>query len=245
MSQIIKTEAIVLSKMNYSDSSIIVTLYTEKNGKVSVIVKGARSPKSKLSRVIDALNRIEVIYYKKLNRELQIVSSADLISYYPKTKSDLESTKFAFAVLELVRNLTVEDESNERLYKGLVKILDHFENRKEKPSILFSRFFMFIISESGYELLIDKCGICGSDLKMDSIAGYNYSTGFICDECFASHSGFEKISSELFKFLFCLKNRKLLNGLSDKTINEGNSFLERYVREHIPDFKGLQSLSLY
>ncbi|MFN3694030.1 MAG: DNA repair protein RecO [Ignavibacterium sp.] len=245
MSEIIKTQAVVLGKMNYSDSSLIVTLYTENNGKVSAIVKGARSPKSKLALIVDTLNHIEVIFYKKESRELQIVSSADLISHYPNIKSDLESTKYAFAVLELVRNLTIENESNNRLFKGLIKILDHFENKKEAPSILFARFFMFLITETGYEIMIDKCSICGKELVPDYSVGYNFSTGFVCSECLQSHSGFEKIESELFKFLYCLKNKKIINGLKAKTIDEVNSFLERYVKEHIPDFKGIQSLSLF
>ncbi|WP_304130157.1 DNA repair protein RecO [Ignavibacterium album] len=245
MSEIIKTSAVVLGKMNYSDSSLIVTLYTEHNGKVSAIVKGARSPKSKLSMIVDTLNHIEVIFYKKESRELQIVSSADLISHYPNIKSDLESTKYAFAVLELVRNLTIENESNNRLFKGLVKILDHFENKKETPAILFARFFMFLITETGYEMMIDKCSICGKQLLPEQSAGYNFSSGFVCNECLQSHSGFEKIDSELFKFLYCLKNKKILNGLKAKIIDDGNSFLERYVKEHIPDFKGIQSLNLF
>lgn len=245
MSEIIKTEAVVLGKMNYSDTSLIVTLYTEHNGKVSAIVKGGRSPKSKLALVVDTLNHIEIIFYKKESRELQIVSSADLILHFPNIKSDLESTKYAFAVLELVRNLTIENESNHRLFKGLIKILEHFENRKELPSILFARFFMFLIAETGYEMMIDYCSICNKALEPNSEVGYNFTAGFICNECMKSHSGFEKIDSELFKFLYCLKNKKLLNGIKSKTIDEGNSFMERYVKEHIPDFKGIQSLLMF
>jgi DNA repair protein RecO (recombination protein O) len=245
MSEIIKTKAVVIGKTNYSDSSLVVTLFTEHNGKVSAIVKGARSPKSKLALIIDTLNLIEVIFYRKESRELQIVSSADLISHFPNIKNDLESTKYAFAVLEVLRNLTIENESNERLFKGLVRILEHFENKKELPSVLFARFFMFLISETGYEIILEKCNICGKELNGDNEVGYNYSTGFICKECFESHSGFEKLNSELFKFLYCLKTKKFFNGINNKIIEQGNSFLQRYVQEHVPDFKGIQSLHMF
>lgn len=245
MSEIIKTKAVVIGKTNYSDSSLVVTLFTEHNGKVSAIVKGARSPKSKLALIIDTLNLIEVIFYRKESRELQIVSSADLISHFPNIKNDLESTKYAFAVLEVLRNLTIENESNERLFKGLVRILEHFENKKELPSVLFARFFMFLISETGYEIILEKCNICGKELNGNNEVGYNYSTGFICKECLESHSGFEKLNSELFKFLYCLKTKKFFNGIDNKIIDQGNSFLQRYVQEHVPDFKGIQSLHMF
>ena len=61
MSEIIKTEAVVLSKMDYRDSSNIALLFTEDLGKVSVIVKGARSDKSKYGRIVDPLNYLSIV----------------------------------------------------------------------------------------------------------------------------------------------------------------------------------------
>ena len=52
MSEIIKTEAVVLSKMNYGDSSNIASLFTEDLGKISVIIKGARTVKSKYGKML-------------------------------------------------------------------------------------------------------------------------------------------------------------------------------------------------
>ena len=43
MSEIIKTEAMVLTKMDYGDTSKIVSLYTKDFGKLSAIIKGGRS----------------------------------------------------------------------------------------------------------------------------------------------------------------------------------------------------------
>ena len=40
MSEIIKTEAVILSKMNYGDTSNILSVYTKDYGKLSVIIKG-------------------------------------------------------------------------------------------------------------------------------------------------------------------------------------------------------------
>ncbi len=86
MSEIIKTEAVVLSKLNYGDSSLIVTLFTKEYGKLSAIIKGARNPKSKMGLVIDPLNHLQIILYKKDTRELQIISSAEILTYFPKIK---------------------------------------------------------------------------------------------------------------------------------------------------------------
>ncbi len=107
MSDIIKTEAVVLSKINYGDTSSIVSLYTESDGKLSAIVKGGRGPKSKIGKIIDPLNHLQVIIYKKTTRDVQILSDANLISHFVNIKEDLDATKYSFAIIELVKNLTV------------------------------------------------------------------------------------------------------------------------------------------
>lgn len=245
MSEIIKTDAVVLFKLNYGDTSSIVSLFTESEGKISAILKGSRSPKSKIGRVVDPLNYIQIILYKKVTREIQILSNADLISYFPKIKQDLESTKYSFAIIELVNNLTLEGDHNRKLFKGLVKILNLIEQRNEHPAILFGRFFIFFLSELGYELAVDHCGICGNNLTADSVSAYNQHAGFICSDCYKSHSDNEFISAELFNYLSCLKFNKKLNAFNQTTIDNLILFLERYLKFHVQDFKELISLKLY
>lgn len=245
MSEILKTEAIVLSKMNYGDTSIILTLFTESEGKLSAIVKGGRNPKSKMGKVIEPLNHIQIIFYKKSSRELQIISSADLISHFPKIKDDLESTKYSFAIIELVKNLTVENESNNKLFKGLAKILNLIEENNENPEILFGRFFLFFLSELGYDLGIDKCGICGRQNTSNGTLGFDLDLGFVCSDCFKSHSGLETITAELFNYLFCLKFNKKVDKFNIDLNKKLLDLLERYLNFHLSDFKGIQSLKIY
>ena len=124
MSEIIKTEAVVLSKMNYGDSSNIASLFTEDLGKLSVIIKGARSPKSKYGKIVDPLNYLLVVLYKKESREVQLLSGADIIQHFPEIKNDLDKLSYAYAVAELIKNLVADDELNKKLFKGVIKILE-------------------------------------------------------------------------------------------------------------------------
>lgn len=245
MSEIIKTEAVVLSKLNYGDTSSIVNLYTESDGKITAILKGGRSPKSKIGKIVDPLNYIQIIVYKKSTREIQILSNADLISYFPGIKEDLDSTKYSFAIIELVNNLTLEGEHNKKLFKGLIKILNLIEQQSEQPSILFGRFFIFFLSELGYELAIDQCEICGKKISSNSGVGFNSDLGFVCSDCYKSHTEMEGISAELFNYLFCLKFNKKIIDYNQKTIEDLILFLERYLKIHVQDFRGLKSLQIY
>lgn len=245
MSDIVKTDAVVLSKLNYGDTSSIVSLYTETDGKISAIVKGARGPKSKIGKIIDPINHLQIIIYKKNTRDVQILSDANLVSHFVNLKEDLDATKYGFAIIELVKNLTAEHEVNQKLFKGLIKILNLIDDKKENPAFLFGRFLLFFLSELGYELSIDKCAFCGNDLTTKRNLGFDFNSGLICSDCFESHSGLENISAELFDLIFCLKTNRLAEKFNVGLMDKFNVLMERYLKFHISDFKGIQSFQIY
>ena len=245
MSEIIKTDAIVLSKLNYGDTSSIVSLFTKEYGKFSAIIKGGRNPKSKVGIVADPLNYIQLVVYKKDNREIQIVSSADLISYYPKIKEDLEKLKYSQAVLELLKKLTVEHEVNVRLFIGVIRILSLFDSSNEEPIILFGRFFIFFITELGYEIQLDKCSVCGRTNLNGEDLSYNYEMGIFCGNCTKDRLESYYLNSELFHYLICLKNSKKIENPDITIAEKAIVFMERFLTYHIPDFKGIQAIQLF
>lgn len=244
MSEIIKSEAVVLSKLNYGDTSLIVSVYTELFGRMSVIIKGARNPKGKFGLIADTLNHIQIVVYKKDTRDLQLLSSADIISHFPKIKENLDKTQYALAIVELVKRLTVENETNKRIFKGLIRILSLINSSNENPAILYGRFYLFFLSELGYAVQIKECGICGNDIGNKS-SGFSFETGFVCANCFDAHPGLNFISAELLHYFFCLINNKNVNNISIDLIKQANIFLDRYTKHHIPDFNGIQSLNFY
>lgn len=245
MSEIIKSEAIVLSKLNYGDTSNIVSVFTKDRGKLSLIIKGGRSPKSKLSNIVDPLNYVEIVFYNKESRDVQLLSGADIISHFSIIKNELESLKYAMAVIEIVKNLTVEHEKNEKLFRGLIRILNYFNEQKEYPAVLFGRFLIFFLEELGFELQLTDCQVCGNRIQKGENVSYNFEFGFLCNTCSEAHLVSFNLNSELFNYIFCLKHNITVPQISVDIVDKANIFLERYIKYHIPDFKGIKSLSIY
>ena len=245
MSEIIKTEAMVLTKMDYSDTSKIVSLYTKDFGKLSAIIKGGRSPKSKVGMVVDPLNYIQVVFYKKDTRELQIISSADLITHFTAIKEDIDKLKYSHAILELLKNLTVDHEANERLFKGVIRILTLINSNNEPAIVLFGRFFLFFLSELGYELQLEKCAVCGRTNLKNMELSHNFELGILCSDCRQTHVEFFSINQELFSYLYCLKNSKKIELTNMAVAERAIVFMERYLKFHIQDFKGIQSFQIF
>jgi len=245
MSDIIKTEVVVLHKINYGDTSIIVTLFTKDYGKLTAIVKGGRNPKSKLGLIVDTFNHLQIVFYKKDSREIQLISSADIISHFPNIKTDLEYQRYAQAVLELVKNLNVEHEVNHKLFNGLIRIFSLMNESKESAVILFARFFMFFLSELGYQLQLEQCSGCGKKELSKSELSYNYELGIFCEDCKVNVVESFHINAELFAILICLKYNKKVPGFGVNLIEKAITFMERHLKQHVPDFKGIQSLSIF
>lgn len=244
MSEIVKTEAVVLSKMNYGDSSSIASLFTEDFGKLSVIVKGARSPKSKYGKIVDPLNYLSVVLYKKESRELQLLSGADTIEHFPSIKNDLNKLEYAYAVVELIKNLLAEHEVSRKIFRGMVKILSRLNSVDENPEVTFGRFFIFFLKEIGYELQIDSCSICGKEKMLDD-PHYNFEKGLICGECKKTVVAIYDINLELLRYLNCLKSNESAGTFSNLIIRKAINFMENHLKYHVPDFKGISSLKLF
>ncbi len=244
MSEIIKTEAIVLNKINYGDTSMIASFFTRDHGRLSGILKGGRSAKSRIGAAVNPLNHIEIIFYKKDTRELQVVSGVSIISHFAGIKDNFEKLQYSLAVLELLKKYTPEQEVNFRLFSGTVRILSLMETSNEEPLILFSRYFLFFLTDIGYEAQFEKCISCGrSNFRNENLA-YNFDLGIFCGQCSRDNLYSFTIEMELFNYLLCLKYNKQAEKISKSVKEKAVVFLERYAKHHIPDFKGLQSIQL-
>lgn len=245
MSEILKSEAVVLSRIKYGDSSLIASLFTKEFGKMSAIVKGGRNPKSKIGSLIDAGNHLQIIFYKKSSRELQLISSADLISHFPNLKMSIEGIKYANAILELIQKLVPEHDTNTKLFNGVVRIFSLIDESKEPAIVLFARFFMFFLSEIGYQIQLNNCAGCGKKLISQSELYCSFDLGIFCRDCKSSFVESYIINAELFRTLLCLKNGAQLEEKELIYVEKAVAFMEKYLKHHVSDFNGIQSLIIF
>lgn len=245
MSHIIKAKGIVLRKIAYGDSSRIATILTEDAGKVSGIVKGAKSAKSRIGTLIDLFNHVEVVFYKKESRSVQVITQVSLLSYFINIVEDLTKHKYASASVEIIDKLTLEGETHKSLYKGLLRTLKLINGSKEFPGFHFIRFFIYVLSEIGYGLEIEKCSHCSKNLSgLDKVL-FNHEHGFMCQECGEGYLISFEFSAELFNLLFCLTRRNFDKEYSQDDIKDLVLFLERYLAYHHSEFKNIKSLRIY
>ncbi len=244
MPEILKTQGLVLSKLNFQESSKIVRVYTKDFGKMSFLVKAARSSKSKSGNIVDALNNIEFIFYKKESRDLQLITESTLVNFFPHLKENYESLIYGSAIIELLDKLLHENETNLRLFRGVIRILELINSNPEKGGMYFVKFLFFFLDELGYRLETEKCALCSAPLTLSANVGFNFEEGFLCHECKKDRLINFSFSAEQFKKVQCLSTRDSNCGESPELIEKLIGFFEKYLSYQIDEFKEIKSLKL-
>ena len=114
---LVKTEAILLHHVRYSDNSLIAQFYSREYGRLSVMVKGISSKKrsSKFS-YFQPLNIFNVELYRYEKREISNLKELSL-SFIPKNISgDIHRSSIALFISELLYSVIREEDVNRRLY---------------------------------------------------------------------------------------------------------------------------------
>ena len=87
---IINTSAVVLKTFSYGETSLISRCFTKKRGKISFIIKGAKSKKNLTAPYFQPLSHINVIYNENEKKELQIISKVHFINIWLKISESLK-----------------------------------------------------------------------------------------------------------------------------------------------------------
>lgn len=244
MSEIIKTQAIVLRRINFGDTSRIALFFTEDYGKLSAIIKGARSPKSKIGSIVDTMNVVEIVFYKKESSDLHLANQIELIKHFSNTRDDFEKYKYSSAIIELLNALTVENEQHKKLFEGTVKMLSLIDSTNDNPKLLFTKYLFFFIKEIGYEFQLEHCNVCNRKILPGESASYNYESGLICSDCSEDRLTNFNFNEELFNLLICLNSRKNEIVYKQNDLDQIILMLEKFLSYHVTEFKGIKSLKI-
>ncbi len=244
MSEIVKTRALVLRRLDFGDTSRIAHFFTDEFGKLSAMVKGAKSPKSKTGLAIDVLNVVELVLYKKNTREVQLVSQVDLIKHFASIRDDYEKYRFASAVIELLSTMITESEPHPKLFEGSIKILSLIDSSNQSPKFLFAKYFLFFLRELGYEFQMERCNVCGREITKGEEASLNFEAGMFCTDCREDRLTNFNFSAELFELLFCLNTKNSSCTYLEEDLDRVLVVLEKFLTYNVGEFKGLKSIKI-
>lgn len=248
---IVSTEAIVLHAMKYGDTSKIVTLYTRKFGKVSVIAKGVRTSKNKMGASLEPMAIVSAVFYKKQHRDLSLLSKCEIALPLKNLFADEEKLAAGLAVVELLSMAMHGEHEDEALFCTVVEAITEIDRAHGNPINVFIAFIMNFIHRFGVRLTLERCVRC--TLSMENTSGnarVQLTEGTIVCALCAKEGGLSgmPLSAQSVKSLLSLDRVALSQStevaMSVAERDESLEVLQVFMRCHIAGMKPLRSLRL-
>lgn len=249
---IVKTDAIILRSMKYGETSKILTIYTREFGRMSVIVKGARAAKPKFGAALDVMSHSAVVMYKKDQRELQLLTQADLISQYRGIIDHPDRLMYGFALLEFLTATVNGEEPHEELYTVLESSLAALDAADARPAAVLLHYLLRLIHVLGLGIDVRHCVRCRADLGSETAfarhAAFSETQGgFTCVQCppaLASlNTGIETVGVLRWLDSHAVEQASTL-AISERAAKEGMHLLQRHLSAHLPEMRKVKSLPM-
>lgn len=141
------SEGIVLGRRNYGEADRILSVYSKDQGRISLMAKGIRRPKSKKRGHVEIFSYIK---FQALNgRGLDLMTEADIVLDFKKIRLSLKKVSLAYYFMEVVGKITHEGEANLELFNLLLNSLKQLEETSNLKDLRMG-FVLKLLTLMGY-----------------------------------------------------------------------------------------------
>ncbi len=255
---IITTPAIVLRRIDHSETSLICTLYTREYGKISVIAKGARRPKSPFAGILDLMNYLQIVVYTKESRNIQTLSEAEYIRPFNRLQQSMNRAALGMVILETIQQAIIGEEPHPEVFDLIVETLTLLNDDSERGIELLWWFHIHFASLAGFQPQFKTCYNCGRKLTTGYLSA---DTGQMhCERCITHQPGMTSLADIELRMLDYLQRTPILQ-IESETIRQLTNqnapknkhirpqlvtdTLVKYLRYHLEGIGTLRTLDFF
>lgn len=169
-----------MRRQDLGEADRLLTIFTPDQGKLRVVAKGVRKPRSRKAGHLEPMTRARLMLAR--GRELDIITQAEAIDLFPSLRDDLIKLGQASYAVELLDRFTVEEGASQRLYELLVDTLVRLEAGNEAAVAL--RFFeLRMLDLVGYRPELFRCLGCQKEIRPQDQFFSLALGGILCPGC--------------------------------------------------------------
>lgn len=170
---------IVLGAYDFGDSSKIIDLFTMGYGRISVMAKGARRPKSRLVNLCEPF--VEGEYNLIHGKQFEYLKDGEIIDAHLALRGSIRRLSAATYCCELARRILLED-SDDDVFRLLQAGLSAVEAASEtRLSKVLAAFVLKLASFIGFRPSLSRCVICGRAIQGKALFDAEQG-GMLCAE---------------------------------------------------------------
>ena len=163
--------AFILHGRDFRDTSRLLDVFTKDYGRVTLVAKGARSPRSKLQGILQPFTPLLISWAGK--GDVQTLTGAESV----KNSINLlgKQVMSAYYINELLQRLTTFHDPHPELFELYSKTLERFLD--EEDELVLRRFEKHLLAEIGYGLNFEVDSGNGSALAINEKYYYDVEKG--------------------------------------------------------------------
>lgn len=234
-----QTKAIVLRHTKYGESSLIVQLFTESLGAISIIAKGGRnSKKNKTANLYQIGTLLEIVLYYHPNKNFQIINEVKIAHLYESLSDSMVHNCLMQFSLECLHQLVKYDTPQEELFTLAFEYLTQLD---AIDTALLANIPLYFL-----ERLIQNLGYGIEGVYQSETSIFDLYQGKFVD---AIHTQTIYIEGDKALVLSKLNQCKSLKEILELNITKADRLyimdvLIKYMQIHIPEFKQLKSVPI-
>ena len=171
---------LVLHRLNLGETDKILTLYTQEQGKLSAVAKGARRSNSRMSGATELFTLSRFLL--GTGKSLEIVTQCEIRESFPALRNDLLSLARATYLCELLDRMTLERDTlaSAELLDLTVSALTLLTHPSTYPDAIVHAYELHLLELQGYAPALDSCVRCGNPLDRRPVGFSPSQGGVLC-----------------------------------------------------------------
>ncbi len=173
-----KVEGIVIRTNDYGETHKIVTLFTRERGKIAVMARGAKKPKSRMAAISQPF--VYASYLVQMGSSMGTLHQGEVIQSLRSIREDLIKTAYASYIAELTDKLIEQNEPDPFMYQQLLQTFTWMHEDKDLD-ILLLMYELKMFKKGGFAPHIQSCVSCGKE--EDAFSFSIKEGGLLCSRC--------------------------------------------------------------
>ena len=219
-----KIEGIIVSEVDYKESSKIINIFSPDVGVIGVLARGTKKIKSNLSGVTSKLTYGYFhIQYKE--NGLSTLMEVDVINGFKNIRRSIDKISYASYLLEL-SSMVYKHGSDINIYNLLIASLKKIDEGYDYE-VITNILELKLLDYLGIKPVIDSCVNCGS--KVDIVTISSYKGGYLCKNCARDEVIVNIKTIKLLRMFYYVDIDKISKlDISDNIKKELNRFIDDY-----------------
>jgi DNA repair protein RecO (recombination protein O) len=210
--RVYKTEAIVLRSMELGEADRVLTVLTPRLGKLRVIAKGVRRPRSRIGGGLQPFSDVQLVL--AVGRTWDVVTSSALEDPHLGLRNDLHSTAAAWYLVELVDRFVEGSADSHEPFRLLAQGLSALDAGPDVSREVVARWFeLALLDAMGFRPELTRCLECGSGIEPEGNAYAPSGGGVLCPRCRGATHGARPVSVDALKVMRHLQRSPLVGVL--------------------------------